>query len=139
MATAYSLPPLPSAQRCRLKRNGRSVKISIFSKHFPKKKFFQSFCRFLRFAVRSTSFEKNRSRRCDFFGPKIGKIRAILAIFRSFKVFAGVRYLFGCFEVDPGRKELEIYSVRDLYDSTIIFKPEKPGSRTRSILRNLNQ
>ena len=40
-------------------------------------------------------------------------------IFWPFEVFAGVRYLFGCFEVDPGRKELEIYSVRDLYDSTI--------------------
>ena len=40
-------------------------------------------------------------------------------IFRPFEVFADVRYLFGCFEVDPGRKELEIYSVRDLYDSTI--------------------
>ena len=64
-------------------------------------------------------FGKNGSRRCDFFGPKIVEIRAILAIFRPFEVFAGVRYLFGCFEVDPGRKELEIYSVGDLYDSTI--------------------
>ena len=63
---------------------------------------------------------KNRSRRCDFFCPKIVKIRAILAIFRSFEVFAGVRYLFGCFEVDPGRKKLEIYSVRDLYDRPFI-------------------
>ena len=40
-------------------------------------------------------------------------------IFRPFEVFAGVRDLFGCFEIDPGRKELEIYSVRDLYDSAI--------------------
>ena len=62
---------------------------------------------------------KNIARRYNFFGPKIVKIRAILAIFRPFEAFAGVRYLFGCFEVDPGRKELEIYSVRDLYDSTI--------------------
>ena len=43
----------------------------------------------------------------------------MLAIFRPFEVFAGVKYLFGCFEVDPGREELEIYSVRDLYDLTI--------------------
>ena len=64
-------------------------------------------------------FLKNISRRCDCFGPKIVKIRAILAICRPFEVFAGVRYLFGCFEVHPGRKELEIYSVRDVYDSTI--------------------
>ena len=42
-------------------------------------------------------------------------------MFRPFEVFAGVRDLFGCFEVDPGTKELEIYSVRDLYDSTIIY------------------
>ena len=31
-------------------------------------------------------FSKNRSRRCDSFGPKIVKIRAILAIFRPFEV-----------------------------------------------------
>ena len=80
---------------------------------------FRSFCQFLRFAVRSNFFSKNRSRRCDFFGPTIVKMRAILTIFPSFEVFARVRYLFGCFELDPGRKELEIYSVRDLYDSTI--------------------
>ena len=59
------------------------------------------------------------SRHCDLFGLKIVEIRAILAIFRPFEVFAGVRDLFGCFEIDPGRKELEIYSVRDLYDSTM--------------------
>ena len=43
-------------------------------------KYFRSFRPF-------ENFSKNRSRRDDSFGPKIVKIRAILAIFRPFKDF----------------------------------------------------
>ena len=41
-------------------------------------------------------FSSNSLRRCDFFGPKIVKIRAILAIFRPFEdfQFLAVHYLF---------------------------------------------
>ena len=49
-----------------------------FSKIFLK--YFRSFRPF-------ENFSKNRSRRDDSFGPKIVKIRAILAIFRPFKDF----------------------------------------------------
>ena len=49
-----------------------------FSENFLK--YFCSFCPF-------ENFSKNRSRRDDSFGPKIVKIRAILAIFRPFKDF----------------------------------------------------
>ena len=44
--------------------------------------FFRSFVRFFR---SFEQFSKNRSRRCDDFGPKIVKIGAILAIFRPLK------------------------------------------------------
>ena len=55
--------------------------------------FVRSFGFFVRFFVFVfvRKFSKNRSRRCDDFGQKLVKIRAILAIFRPFKDFDAVR------------------------------------------------
>ena len=68
----------------------------VFSKFLRKKiekflynLFVCSFARSFKF------FWKNRSRRCDDFGPKIIKFRAILAIFRPFEDFRNVfRFIF---------------------------------------------
>mgnify|MGYP000751084504 CR=1 FL=1 len=55
--------------------------------------FLRFFCSFVHFFVRSIFFSKNRSRRCDDFGPKIVKIGAILAIFQPFKDFRVFHFL----------------------------------------------
>ena len=51
-------------------------------------------------------FSKNKSRRCDDFGPKIGKNGDILAIFRPFKDFwAFLCFVGGVLEVVQAEKE----------------------------------
>ena len=65
----------------------------IFRKFFDHfSNFSGTFCSFRSFNL----FSSNSWRRCDFFGPKIVKIRAVLAICRSFEdfQFLAVHYLF---------------------------------------------
>ena len=55
----------------------------------PRRRFREVFAKFSRIFVENAGaifFSKNRSRRRDQFGPKIVKIRAILAIFEPFEI-----------------------------------------------------